>query len=251
VEEPTEGTFIEKATGKPVVQITAKMSKSLRNVINPDDVIGNFGADTFRLYEMYMGPLEASKPWNTRDISGLLRFLQRAWRLVIDENTGDLTLSESEDADVEKQLHRTIAKVESDVERLAFNTAIAALIAFVNTGTTSGGLTRSQAERFARVLSPFAPHMAEELWHKLGKEGCVTLASWPGYDDAQLRDDSVEIPVQIMGKVRHRMMVPSDADAAALEKLVLDDAKVRELIAGKTVRKVVVVPGKLVNIVAN
>jgi leucyl-tRNA synthetase len=251
VEEPSEGTYIETATQKPVVQIVAKMSKALKNVVNPDDIINEFGADTFRLYEMYMGPLEASKPWNTRDISGLLRFLQRAWRLVVDESTGDLTLAESENVDVEKQLHRTIAKVASDVERLAFNTGIAALIAFVNTSTTSGGLTRSQAERFARVLAPFAPHMAEELWSRLGMPGCVTLASWPVHDEAQLRDDTVEIPVQIMGKVRHRLMVPSDADATALEKLVLADAKIQELIQGKTVRKVVVVPGKLVNIVAN
>jgi leucyl-tRNA synthetase len=251
VEERGESGYVETETGEPVVQITAKMSKSLRNVINPDDIIAGFGADTFRLYEMYMGPLEASKPWNTRDISGLQRFLQRAWRLVIDENTGALTLADNENAEIEKQLHRTIAKVEGDIERLAFNTGIAALIGLVNAGTTSGGLTRSQAERFARVLAPFAPHMAEEIWHRLGLEGCVTLASWPTYDEAQLRDDSVEIPVQIMGKVRHRMFVPADLDAAGLEQLVLADAKVQELIAGKTVRKVIVVPGKLVNLVAN
>ena len=197
-----------------------------------------------------MGPLEASKPWNTRDIAGMLRFLQRAWRLVVERETAaSCTLAAQADAEVEKLLHRTIAKVEGDLERLAFNTAIAALIAFVNTGTTSGGLTRDQAERFARVLAPFAPHMGEELWARLGMEGCVTLASWPRYDEAQLKDDSVEIPVQILGKVRHRMMVPSDADATTLEKLVLADAKVVELIAGKTVRKVIVVPGKLVNLV--
>jgi leucyl-tRNA synthetase len=152
---------------------------------------------------------------------------------------------------MEKLLHRTIHKVGGDIERLAFNTAIAALIAVVNAGTSGGGLTRDQAERFARVLAPFAPHLAEELWHKLGMPGCVTLAAWPSYDEAMLKDDSVEIPVQILGKVRHRMMVPSDADAAALEKLVLDDAKVKELIAGKTVRKVIVVPGKLVNLVVS
>jgi leucyl-tRNA synthetase len=251
VEERGEGVYIEPATGEAVTQITAKMSKSLKNVINPDDVIANFGADTFRLYEMYMGPLEASKPWNTRDIGGLLRFLQRAWRLMVNEETGALTLTESDNAEVEKQLHRTIAKVGSDIERLAFNTAIAAMIGFVNTGTTAGGLSRSQAERFARVLAPFAPHMAEELWSKLEMPGCISLASWPSYDDAQLRDDSVEVPVQIMGKVRHRLMVPADLDAAALEKFALADSKVQELIAGKTVRKVVVVPGKLVNIVAN
>jgi leucyl-tRNA synthetase len=227
------------------------MSKSLRNVINPDDVIAQYGADTFRLYEMYMGPLEANKPWNTRDISGLLRFLQRAWRLVIDEQSGELALAEQPNADVERQLHRTIAKVEGDIERLAFNTAIASLIALVNIGTTSGGLTKSQAERFARVLAPFAPHMAEELWHRLGMEGLITLASWPAYDEAQLKDANVEVPVQIMGKVRHRIVVPADISAAELERLALADEKVQELIAGKTVRKVVVVPGKLVNIVAN
>jgi leucyl-tRNA synthetase len=251
VEERGEGVYVETATGESVVQITAKMSKSLRNVINPDDVIAAFGADTFRLYEMYMGPLEASKPWNTRDIGGLLRFLQRAWRLMVSEDTGELTLTPSEDTELEKQLHRTIAKVEGDIERLAFNTAIAALIGFVNAGTTAGGMSRSQAERFVRVLAPFAPHMGEELWNKLGMTGCVSLADWPSYDEAQLRDDTVEVPVQIMGKVRHRIVVSAELDAAGLEKAALADAKVQELIAGKTVRKVVVVPGKLVNIVAN
>ena len=251
VEERGEATYVEKATGESVAQIVTKMSKSLRNVINPDDVITQYGADTFRLYEMYMGPLEANKPWNTRDISGLLRFLQRAWRLVIDEQSGELGLAEQPSADVERQLHRTIAKVEGDIERLAFNTAIASLIALVNAATTGGGLTKSQAERFARVLAPFAPHMAEELWHRLGMEGLITLASWPEYDEAQLKDANVEVPVQIMGKVRHRIVVPADVDAAELERLALADEKVKELIAGKTVRKVVVVPGKLVNIVAN
>jgi leucyl-tRNA synthetase len=251
VEEQSETVFVEKASGAKVTQITAKMSKSLRNVINPDDVITSFGADTFRLYEMYMGPLEASKPWNTRDISGLLRFLQRAFRLIINEHSGAIALVESEQAEVEKQLHRTVAKVQADLERLAFNTAIAALIGFVNTATSAGGLTKSQAERFARLLAPFAPHMAEELWHKLGMPGLISVAPWPRYDDALLRDDQVEIPVQIMGKVRHRIMVPADADADALEKLTLADSKVQELLAGKTVRKVIAVPGKLINLVAN
>jgi len=251
VEEQLDGTFMQIGTGDVVTQVTAKMSKTLKNVVNPDDIINEFGADTFRLYEMYMGPLEANKPWNTRDISGLLRFLQRAYRLVLSEETGEPALSEQESPEVEKQLHRTIAKVQGDVERLAFNTAIAALIGFVNTGTTSGGLTKSQAERFARILAPFAPHMAEELWHRLGMTGFVSLARWPTYDEARLRDDTVEVPVQIMGKVRHRITVPADADAATLEKLTLADPKVQELLAGKTVRKVVVVPGKMINLVAN
>jgi leucyl-tRNA synthetase len=251
VDTQPDGTHIERATGQRVAQIVTKMSKSLRNVINPDDVIASYGADTFRLYEMYMGPLEASKPWNTRDIAGLSRFLQRAWRLVIDETSGEPTLIDQPDPELERQLHRTIAKVQGDIERIAFNTAIAALIGFVNAGTSAKGITRSQAERFARVLAPFAPHMAEELWQRLSMPGVVSLADWPSYDEAQLRDDTVEVPVQIMGKLRHRLQVPADLDAAGLEKLALADPKVQELIAGKTVRKVVVVPGKLVNIVAN
>ena len=248
--EERDGEHIEIATGERVVQITTKMSKSLRNVVNPDDIITAFGADTFRLYEMYMGPLEANKPWNTRDIAGLSRFLQRAWRLVINEDTGALGLATEANPDVERQLHRTIAKVTADLERLAFNTAIAALIGLVNTATASG-LTASQAERFARVLAPFAPHMAEELWQRLGMPGVVTLATWPTYDEAMLKDQTVEVPVQIMGKVRHRIVVPADLGAAELEALALADEKVKELLLGKTVRKVVVVPGKLVNIVAN
>ncbi len=252
VVEQGEGVFIEKATGKPVTQIVAKMSKSLRNVINPDEVIEAFGADTFRLYEMYMGPLDASKPWNTRDIAGLSRFLQRAWRLVVNEATGELCLLDAAKApniDVEKQLHRTISKVQQDIERLAFNTAIAALIGLVNVATTAGGLSQSQAERFARVLGPFAPHLAEEIWQRIGMEGCVSDAVWPTFDETMLRDDSVEIPVQILGKVRARIQVPTDTSGADLEKLALADSKVQELIVGKTVRKVIVVPGKLVNIV--
>jgi leucyl-tRNA synthetase len=250
VEEQPDGTFVQIGTGDVVTQITAKMSKNLKNVVNPDDIIAEFGADTFRLYEMYMGPLEASKPWNTRDIAGLSRFLQRAFRLVINEETGALALADTDDPELEKQLHRTIHKVQGDIERLAFNTAIAALIGFVNAATATG-LSARQAELFARALAPFAPHLAEELWQRLGKTGFISLAAWPEIDEALLHDDSVEIPVQIMGKVRHRIMVPAGADAATLEKLTLADAKVQELLAGKTVRKVIAVPGKLINLVAN
>jgi len=265
VEERGEGVFVERATGRPATQIVAKMSKSLRNVINPDDVIAEYGADTFRLYEMYLGPLEAAKPWNPRDITGLYRFLQRAWRLIIDEETGDTRLtdgahgarsaSECPATDspavnaIEKLLHRTIAKVGADAERLAFNTAIAAMIEFVNAATAAGGLTRDQADRFARTLAPFAPHMAEELWARLGGRGFVSHAPWPEHDEAMLRDDEVEIAVQIAGKVRGKIVVPADADAARIESIALADAKVREAIAGRAVRKVIVVPGRLVNIV--
>ena len=250
VDEVEGGGHVERATGEPVEQIVAKMSKSLRNVVNPDDVIAEYGADTMRLYEMYMGPLEASAPWNTRDIVGVHRFLQRSWRLVVDEATGELDLRDTPDEDVERRLHRTIAKVGGDIERLAFNTAIAAMIEWVNEATGTG-VTRDQLDRFARILSPFVPHFAEELWHRLGHETSVALAEWPAHDEAMLVDDLVEVPVQILGKLRSKIQVPPDADAALMEEAALADERIAELIEGKTVRKVVVVPGRLVNIVAN
>jgi len=162
VDEPTEGEFIERQTGRPVTRITAKMSKSLKNVVNPDDVIARYGADTFRLYEMYLGPLEATKPWNPRDIIGLHRFLQRAWRLAVDQGTGELRPGDRPDEQIERALHRAIAKVGPDIERLAFNTAIAAMIEFVNLALSGAGddqaiLSRDQLERFCLILSPFAP----------------------------------------------------------------------------------------------
>ncbi len=243
--------FVEKATGEVVTRITAKMSKSLKNVVNPDDVIRDYGADTFRLYEMYMGPLEASKPWNTRDISGLFRFLQRTWRLTVDEASGELKAADGGDEGVEKLLHRTIAKVQDDIERLAFNTAIAAMIKLVNEGTSAGGLTRDQIHRFTRMLAPFAPHLAEELWAKLGEAPSVATQPWPEHDPAMLVEDQVEMPVAIKGKVRSKLMVAPDTDKATLEKLAREDARIVELTAGKTIKKVIVVPGRMVNIVTD
>jgi leucyl-tRNA synthetase len=262
-----EPVFIETATGDPVQQIVAKMSKSLRNVVNPDDVIAEFGADTFRLYEMYMGPLEQSKPWDTRAIGGMFRFLRDAWRLCIDEATGEPRVAEAADGRgdeaIEKALHRTIAKVGGDIEKLAFNTAIAAMIEFKNAATPKGGLdnspgtlTRDQIDRFTRVLSPFAPHLADEIADRLGllaEHAVASLAQapWPAFDEAMLTDDEVEIPVQILGKVRGKVTVPADADQKLMEDAALNDEKIRAQLEGKTVRKVIVVPGRLVNIVAN
>ncbi len=242
---------IEIATGKPVTRIIAKMSKSLHNVINPDGVINDYGADTFRLYEMYMGPLEATKPWNPRDIVGVFRFLQRVWRLVVNEDTGELALAHSSNDEVERALHGTIAKVGKDIERLAMNTAIASMIELVNTATSRGGLTRDQLERFVVVLSPFAPHIAEELWSKLGHEPSLADAPWPDHDESMLVKDQIELPVQIRGKVRAKLMIAADADAKLTEQLVLADPKVQAALGGMTVRKVIVVPGKIVNIVAD
>ena len=242
---------IEIATGEPVTRIIAKMSKSLHNVINPDDVINDYGADTFRLYEMYMGPLEATKPWNPRDIVGVFRFLQRVWRLVVNEDTGELALADSSKDEVERALHGTIAKVGRDIERLAMNTAIASMIELVNTATPGGGLTRDQLERFVVVLSPFAPHVAEELWSKLGHEPSLADVPWPDHDESMLVKDQIELPVQIKGKVRAKLMIAADADAKLTEQLVLADPKVQAALGGMTVRKVIVVPGKIVNIVAD
>ncbi|MHC4948276.1 MAG: leucine--tRNA ligase [Planctomycetota bacterium] len=242
--------YVETATGQPVTQIVAKMSKSLKNVVNPDDVIAEYGADTFRLYEMYMGPLDQGKPWNPRDIVGCHRFLQRAWRLVVDERTGELACIDAADDGVERQLHRTIARVGQDIERLAFNTAIAALIELVNAATAAGGLTRDQLARFTVLLSPFAPHMAEELWAKRGETASVCDAAWPACDEAMLREDEIELPVQVMGKVRGRVTVAADATAETIEAAALAEPQIAALLEGKTIRKVVVVPGKIVNIVA-
>ncbi len=244
-------TFVERATGEPVTRVIAKMSKSLRNVINPDDVIESYGADTFRLYEMYMGPLEASKPWNTQDIAGPFRFLQRAWRLAVDESTGELRLADAPNDELETRLHRTIDKVGGDVERLAFNTAIAAMIEFVNEATKAGPLTDDQLARFVTCLAPFAPHLAEELWSRLGREGLVAEQPWPAVDADRLVDDSVELPVQVNGKVRGRVTVAADAEPSAIEAAALADEAVAAAIGEQTVRKVIVVPGRIVNVIAS
>ena len=181
----------------------------------------------------------------------MYRFLQRAWRLSVDETSGDLTCVEVESPEVERQLHRTIAGVTEDLEKLAFNTAIAKMIEMVNVATAAGGLTRSQLERFVRLLSPFVPHMAEELWEKLGKAPLVMHEPWPEWDPAQLFDDTTEIVVQIQGKVRSRIHAPTGADRKTLEAMAMADPKIRAEIAGKTVRKVIVVPSRLVNIVVS
>lgn len=255
--EERDGSFIETKSGEKVVQIVAKMSKSLRNVVNPDDIIAEYGADTFRLYEMYMGPLEASKPWNTRDIVGVFRFLQRSWRLAIDERTGEVLCAAQPDAKVERILHRTIHKVAEDIERLSFNTAIAAMIELVNAATrptglvdpSQGGMTRDQLERFSRILWPFAPHIADEIAARLGVQGGLYESRWPMHDPAMLVDDEVEIPVQIQGKVKARINVPTKADTASIEALALAHEDVIAALAGRPVKKIVVVPGRMVNIV--
>ena len=250
VKEISDGKYVVAATGESVTPVVTKMSKRYKNVVNPDDVIAEFGADTFRMYEMYMGPLDQSKPWNTKDAVGIFRFLQRLWRLAVDEQSGELKLRPEADAGVEKQLHRTIHKVAQDVPRLAFNTAIASLIEFVNAATSAGGLSRDQLERVALTLAPFAPHLSEELWHRLGKTGSLAYEPFPPVDAKQLVDDAIEVAVQVGGKIRTKIMIPTGADKAAYEAAAMADEKVQAALAGKTIQKVIVVPGKLINIVA-
>lgn len=250
VDEVSEGKWIERATSKPVAQVIAKMSKSLKNVVNPDDIIASYGADTFRLYEMYMGPLDMSKPWNTKDILGMYRFLARAWRLCVNEETGAVVLVDAPSADVEKLLHRTIARVGADIERLAFNTAIAGMVGFVN-GASSHGLSRDQMERFLRVLGPFAPHLTEDVWHRLGNTSSIAEEPWPTYEEAMLRDDSVEIAVQIKSKVRGHLVVPTNASKEEIESAAKLDPAVAALLAGKKIMKVIVVPGRLINFITD
>jgi leucyl-tRNA synthetase len=347
VEERADGAFVEKKSGLLLTQITAKMSKRLKNVINPDDVINDFGADTFRLYEMYMGPLEASKPWNTRDIIGVHRFLHRVWRLVTGEEKNSdrepLTPAQNPDRQggagvqnpdrqggagvqnpdrqggagvqnpdrqggagvqnpdrqggagvqnpdrqggagvqnpdrqggagvqnpdrqggagplnpkitparndaLERLLHKTIQKVGHDVETLGLNTAIAHLIVWVNEALKAESIGRDQVARFLLILAPFAPHICEELWERLGHSESLARAAWPAFDEAMTRDDEVEIAVQIKGKVRGRVRISADAsDEQAAAAALAVDAVAKE-VAGRPIQRVIVVKGRLVNLI--
>jgi leucyl-tRNA synthetase len=251
--EEKDGKQIETKTGEEVTQIIAKMSKSLKNVVNPDDVIAEYGADTLRLYEMYMGPLEASAPWNTHDIVGVHRFLQRVWRLGVEEETGELRtcLQDEQNEAVERALHKTIAKVSADIPELAYNTAIASMIGFVNTATNEGCITKDQLTTFIKLLSPFAPHITQELFDRLGESDFVCTYRWPTFDKAMLVASTIELPVQIMGKVRGKIIVPASADSDEIERVALSDERIKDCLCGLTVRKIIVVPGKIINIVAN
>ncbi|MBI5725069.1 MAG: leucine--tRNA ligase [Planctomycetes bacterium] len=238
-----------KTTGEKLSESVEKMSKGLKNVVNPDDIIAQYGADTFRLYEMFMGPLDASKPWNTRDISGVHRFLQRVWRMIVGDEDQKPLLSQAADPAVEKELHKLIKKASEDIEAMKFNTAIAAMMEFINAVYRAGAIDRGQAERFVLVLGPFAPHVAEELWHVLGNTDSLAYEDWPRFNPAMVAESAVELPVQINGKLRSRINVPVSADQEEIVKAALDDPKIAAALEGKQIVKKIVVPGKMVNIV--
>jgi leucyl-tRNA synthetase len=230
-----------------------KMSKSKGNVVNPDDIVGSHGADTLRLYEMFMGPLDASIAWSTNGLDGSRRFLDRIWRLFVEED-GALNpkiQANEEAANLEKVYHQTVKKVTEDLEGLRFNTAISQMMVFINEAYKSTVLPKHYIEGFVKLLAPICPHLAEELWSKLGYSDTISYEAWPTFDESKLVDDVVEIVIQVNGKVKHKLTVPTGASKEALEQLAMDDEKVKEQIEGKTVRKVITVPGKLVNIVAN
>ncbi|MED1203128.1 leucine--tRNA ligase [Heyndrickxia acidicola] len=229
-----------------------KMSKSKGNVVNPDQIVASHGADTLRLYEMFMGPLDASVAWSTNGLDGARRFLDRIWRLLVNEG-GELSskVADGHEEALEKVYHQTVKKVSEDMDALHFNTAISQLMVFINEAYKAEFVSKSFAEGFVKMLSPIAPHLAEELWEKLGHSGTIAYGTWPTYDESKLVDNEVEIVVQVNGKVKTKMLVAKDASREELEGIALKDETIQGLIEGKTVRKVIAVPGKLVNIVAN
>jgi leucyl-tRNA synthetase len=228
-----------------------KMSKSVGNVVNPDEMIDHFGADAVRLYEMFMGPLEAMKPWNTRGVEGITRFLDRVWRLVVDDEgrlTGSLT-GGAPSPEIDRLLHQTIRKVTEDIEALHFNTAIAQLMVYVNALTPLERRPRAAIEPLVLVLSPFAPHLCEELWQRLGHAKTLAYETWPKWDPARVIEESVTFAVQINGKLRATLELPRDIAQAEAQQAALGDERVRRYVDGGEIRKVIFVPNKLLNLV--
>jgi leucyl-tRNA synthetase len=231
-----------------------KMSKARGNVVNPDEVVRNYGADSLRLYEMFMGPLEATKPWSTEGVHGVHGFLNRAWRMIMDEaaETPALSPSVNNSAPTDEQnrvVHKTIQAVTRDTENMSFNTAIARMMEFVNYFTKQSSRPRQAMEAFVLLLAPYAPHISEELWHQLGNTQSLAYAPWPRFDETFTTDSSIEVPVQINGKVRAKLVVPAGLSQEELAAAAQQDSKVAEALAGRQVVKTVVVPGRMVNFV--
>jgi leucyl-tRNA synthetase len=247
VEQRAEGAF-HKESGEKLTEFPAKMSKSLKNVVNPEDVIREYGADSMRLYEMFMGPLEAVKPWNTKGVEGVFRFLKRSFRMVTEQPIVDAPT----EGERHRLLHATIKKVTDDLETMSFNTAISQMMIFINEFSGNGKpLPREAAETYVLLLAPFAPHLCEELWECLGHNDTLAYAPWPAYDEAALAVSEVEVLVQVLGKPKARVMMPAGADEETMKTLALVQEPVQSALAGKTVRKVICVPDRLINIVAS
>jgi len=253
--EKQAGNLVLKSQPEIVVESRAfKMSKSRGNVINPDSVVKEYGADSLRLYEMFMGPLEQVKPWSMSGVEGVYRFLARVWRMFVDERAETMTLHPAiqdvaPTAEQERLLHRTIKTVTEDIEKLSFNTAISRMMEFTNEFGTADIRPRTLLEPFVPLLSPFAPHIAEELWELLGNKEALAYSPWPTFDESKIAEAEIEIPVQVNGKLRAKIKVPAGADQAVMQQIAEADEAVRGQLAGKQVVKTIVVPGRMVNFV--
>jgi len=254
VQEDAEGVAKHVQTGETLQRIVAKMSKALKNVVDPEGVVKEYGADALRLYEMFMGPLEATKPWSMQGVNGVRNFLDRVWRLIVDSKSEESQLSESvQDIATSSQqdlvVHSTIAAVTQDVENLSFNTAIARMMEFVNHFTKESVRPKSAMETLTLLLAPFAPHVSEELWRILGHPDSLAYAQWPQADPEKMKIASLEVPVQVNGKVRTKVVMPVGIDSEEAERLAKSHPRISELLEGHTVVKAIVVPGKMVNFV--
>jgi leucyl-tRNA synthetase len=244
--EERDGKFYNTATGAEVRQIVAKMSKSLKNVINPDDVVSKYGADSLRLYEMFMGPLDIIKPWDDKGVKGVFNFLGRTYRFF---SNPENIISGVEDGEILKGLHQTIRKVESDIENLHFNTAISAMMIFLNLSMKKGRVTKETASVFARILSPFAPHLGEELWNLLGNGKTLAYEPWPEVNEELLKESVFEYPVSFNGKVRFKTELPVNMEKEEIIKNILADERAKKWLGTGSVSNIIVVPGRIVNIV--
>jgi leucyl-tRNA synthetase len=244
--EEREGKYFHKETGAELRQIVAKMSKSLKNVVNPDDVTSKYGADSLRLYEMFMGPLDVTKPWDEKGVKGVFGFLGRACRFLT--NSENIFIG-NEDPEILKGLHQTIKKVEGDIESLHFNTAISAMMIFLNLATKKGKITTDSAARFTKILSPFAPHLSEEVWHSLGYEKSLAYESWPDFNEDYMKEDNFNYPVSFNGKTRFNIELPVNLSKEEIIKIVLSDERSHKWIGNSTPSNIIVVPNRIVNIV--
>ncbi|MEQ9308509.1 MAG: leucine--tRNA ligase [Balneolaceae bacterium] len=247
-------SFFQKETNLKVDARAHKMSKSRGNVINPDHVIEQFGADSLRLYEMFMGPLEQVKPWSTKGVDGVNRFLNRAWRLLVDEESGEIKNSVNDSVATKEQLktlHETIKKVTEDIEEMRFNTAISAMMIFVNEANQWKEIPRSIAKSFIQLLAPYAPHIAEELWTKLGENNTIAYSEWPAFNEEYLKADEIMYPIQVNGKVRADIYVPAEKakDKEFVLNLAKSDANISKYLAEGNLVKEIFVPGRIVNLV--
>jgi leucyl-tRNA synthetase len=248
-EDYADAEFITEDNGKYIVgREVEKMSKSKYNVVTPDDICNEYGADTLRLYEMFLGPLEQAKPWNTAGISGVFGFLKKLWRLYFDDN--GLIVNDNEPTkDNLKSLHKTIKKVAEDIEGFSFNTSVSQFMICVNELSAQNCHSRSILEPLAILISPYAPHIAEELWSQLGHSGSIATVDFPVLEEKHLVESSKEYPVSFNGKMRFTIELPLDLTPAQIEEIIMKDDRTIKQLAGNMPKKVIIVPGKVINFV--